>query len=77
MSYNMFIRIFFGTVLQLEVYIAITESSTISEDTMIIHVTEILTYSAGFSPHKMSMIFQYEKKAGHMLQIAYYQTTRS
>lgn len=76
MSYNMFIRIFFGTVLQLEVYIAITESSTISEDTMIIHVTEILTYSAGFSPHKMSMIFSM-KKAGHMLQIAYYQTTRS
>lgn len=34
MSYNMFIRIFFGTVLQLEVYIAITESSTISEDTI-------------------------------------------
>lgn len=52
MSYNMFIRIFFGTVLQLEVHIAITESSTISEDTMIIHVTEILTYSAGFSPHR-------------------------
>lgn len=38
MSYNMFIRIFFGTLLQLEVHIAITESSTIiSEDTHTSH----------------------------------------
>lgn len=38
MSFNMFIRIFFGTLLQLEVHIAITESSTIiSEDTHTSH----------------------------------------
>lgn len=55
MSYNMFIRIFFGTLLQLEVHIAITESSTIIYLKILIHFTEVRHIQCGdFPPHEMS-----------------------
>lgn len=68
MSYNMFIRIFFGTLLQLEVHIAITESSTIiSEDTHTSHWSLSDTVRGFPSTRDVTWL-----KAGHMLQIAYF-----